>query len=117
MIHVCFFRESGKSKVSIRGHAGYAPLGKDIVCAAASMLGSALLETLRQEEKRAGIRGLSVLRDGGRLELEFFPLSVERVDLLLKAFENGFAMLSREYPDYVTLDRRLFSSEQMQQST
>ncbi len=112
MIHVCFFREGGKEKVSIRGHAGYAPLGNDIVCAAASMLGASLLEALRQEESHSGIQGLSVLRDGGRLELEFFPVLIERTDLLLRTFENGFSMLSKEYPDYVALDRRLFSDRE-----
>ena len=43
----------GENRVTLRGHAGYAPPGEDIVCAAASALVFALIGVL--EEK--GLRG------------------------------------------------------------
>ena len=40
----------GRDRVTVMGHAGYAPKGQDIVCAAASALVFALIGSLRQEE-------------------------------------------------------------------
>lgn len=40
----------GRDRVTVTGHAGYAPKGQDIVCAAASALVFALIGSLRQEE-------------------------------------------------------------------
>ena len=39
----------GRDRVTVMGHAGYAPKGQDIVCAAASALVFALIGSLRQE--------------------------------------------------------------------
>lgn len=39
----------GRDRVTVTGHAGYAPKGQDIVCAAASALVFALIGSLRQE--------------------------------------------------------------------
>ena len=38
----------GRDRVTVTGHAGYAPKGQDIVCAAASALVFALIGSLRQ---------------------------------------------------------------------
>ena len=41
----------GKGRVTLLGHAGYAPKGQDVVCAAVSALVYALIGTLRQREQ------------------------------------------------------------------
>ena len=52
----------GENRVTLRGHAGYAPPGEDIVCAAASALVFALIGAL--EEK--GLLRELVVRPGWR---------------------------------------------------
>lgn len=39
----------GENRVTLRGHAGYAPPGEDIVCAAASALVFALIGALEEK--------------------------------------------------------------------
>ena len=72
-MQVDFQQEKGRIQVRIRGHAGYAPAGEDIVCAAASMLGALLEDTLLRENTRGGLRALSVQKSSGVLELDSLP--------------------------------------------
>ena len=39
----------GENRVTLRGHAGYAPPGEDIVCAAASALAFALIGAMEEK--------------------------------------------------------------------
>ena len=41
----------GENRVTLRGHADYAPRGEDIVCAAASALVFALIGALEEKEQ------------------------------------------------------------------
>ncbi len=41
----------GRDRVTVMGHAGYAPKGQDIVCAAASALVFALIGALEEKEQ------------------------------------------------------------------
>lgn len=74
--------------ISIQGHAGYAAIGQDIVCAAVSTLTQALvlsLEELTQDEIKADLTpGNSVIQyknlsSSGKLLLDSFLLSVKAV--------------------------------------
>ena len=77
----------GRDRVTVMGHAGYAPKGQDIVCAAASALVFALIGSLRQEEAPPAIH-----RDfsGGREELELVRC--------------GLAQLAAQYPQCVEVE-------------
>ena len=60
MIHITYARHGGEHRLNITGHAGYAPPGQDIVCAAVSALTESLWAWLLQrrvipEEIREGI--------------------------------------------------------------
>ena len=78
----------GRDRVTVMGHAGYAPKGQDIVCAAASALVFALIGSLRQEEnltvfltthymEEAADAGYVVLLDHGRIAAEGTPLQLK----------------------------------------
>ena len=58
MIRIRYHTDGGQHCLRISGHAGYAPRGSDIVCAAVSAIACTLLEYLRQTgtavEVRAG---------------------------------------------------------------
>lgn len=111
-MQVDFQQEKGRIQVRIRGHAGYAPTGEDIVCAAASMLGTLLEDTLLRENTRGGLRALSVQKSSGVLELDFSPTlsGWSRLSPVLEAVEHGFRLLADQYPSYVSLDHQLFPS-------
>ena len=69
----------GRDRVTVTGHAGYAPKGQDIVCAAASALVFALIGSLRQEEnlREVVIRPGYVVRCGLAQLAAQYPQCVE----------------------------------------
>lgn len=111
-MQIDFRQERGQIQIRIQGHAGYAPAGEDIVCAAASMLGVLLEDTLLRENTRDGLRFLSVQKSNGVLELDFSPTlsGWSRLSPVLEAVEHGFRLLADQYPSYVSLDHQLFPS-------
>ena len=48
MIHIEYYRAPERFALSVKGHAGFAPAGRDIVCAAVSVLVSELSLALEQ---------------------------------------------------------------------
>ena len=80
--------EVGRLHLSIRGHAGSAPAGRDLVCAGASMLAYTALEVL-QEARDAGEAASAFHREErGRMTMEsdFCDRGVkERVDAVCTA--------------------------------
>ena len=111
-MQIDFQQERGQIQIRIQGHAGYAPAGEDIVCAATSMLGALLEETLLRENTQGGLRFLSVQNSSGVLELDFSPTlsGWSRLSPVLEAVEHGFRLLADQYPSYVSLDHQLFPS-------
>ena len=88
----------------IRGHAGFAPKGKDIVCAAVSILARTALDVLHEHG------GLELKTDSAeRGELSF---TVEKKqdgcsDILSYTadfLQKGFDSLQKEYPAYLSAD-------------
>lgn len=85
---------------SIRGHAGYDDYGRDIVCAAASILSHTLMRSLMdvlgwkttdmEVEASEGNMCLKLLREGD-----------DRSDLLFCYMERGFASLREQYGQYL----------------
>lgn len=88
----------------ISGHSGFAPKGKDIVCAAVSILARTALDVLH------GQSGIELKTDSAeRGELSF---TVEKKqdgcsDILSYTadfLEKGFGSLQKEYPAYVSAE-------------
>ena len=98
----------------IRGHAGFAPKGKDIVCAAVSILARTALDVLH------GQSGIELKTDSAeRGELSF---TVEKKqdgcsDILSYTadfLEKGFDSLQKEYPAYVSEELVLADEKDIQ---
>lgn len=76
--------EPGKRRITVSGHAGQAPRGRDIVCAAASILAYTLIEGgADAEELGAGAlrltghgRELRLIAGGYRLLAENYPQNI-----------------------------------------
>ena len=78
MIEVIY---DGRCSMEIRGHAGTAAKGKDLICAAVT----ALTLTLQENCRESGIRSGKAWLRGGNPEI-------------FHAIGRGFALLARQYP-------------------
>lgn len=87
-----------KDSISVLGHSGYAPAGKDIVCAAVSTLVCTLvnsLEALTRDKIEyhisdgTGIIHYKDLSDDGKL--------------LIDSFFIGVSAIAERYPDHVRI--------------
>jgi uncharacterized protein YsxB (DUF464 family) len=98
--------DHGERSVSIvaRGHAGYDAIGRDIVCAAISVLITAAAATC-DPYVDTGAR-MTVRLDPADAEVTVVcedPDVLERVRVHLRTVEVGLALLAAEYPQYIKL--------------
>ena len=100
MIRALYDRQA--MRISVTGHAGYAPHGQDIVCAGASTLYYTLRAAL-EAEAEAG-RGSVIERDG---EIGFVAAdgSEERARLIMDTVWQGYELLARQYGTYIKAEK------------
>ncbi len=94
----------GSYGFTVSGHAGQAPIGQDLVCAATSTLIMALVEDTAQNEDKLIARKASV--QSGYTYLKVVP-SAEYKEACEGAFSvvrSGFALLSQRYPKYISYE-------------
>lgn len=78
---------------SVRGHAGAAPKGEDLVCAAATILARALGETVRGEKYLKIQDGEFVLRcEPTGQNMAYFDV-----------IEKGYELLEQQYPEFIKI--------------
>lgn len=94
-----------KYKVDIKGHAGYADPGKDIVCAGVSTLALTLIEFLRQMERDRKLVYLISEADKGSIEIEFCPVArcEDEAFTIFDFFMTGINRLYENYSDYIEM--------------
>jgi uncharacterized protein YsxB (DUF464 family) len=90
------FRDD-QNRIQIKGHAGYAEHGKDIVCAAMSGLAWTLAAILHH---KGGL--LEAKEDSGEMNLRYCG----NVDEYLDMFQVGAEMLETKYPQHVRVEGR-----------
>lgn len=106
MICVTVKRDASKhiAGYEINGHAGFDELGKDIVCAAVSVLAQAVLMGLVEE---AGIYvNYSVDEDKGSMYCDLPSLGAEdrkKADLLLNTMYNSLKSIQGSYPENISI--------------
>ena len=93
MIQVKERRTQGGREIFFSGHAGYAPEGEDIVCAAVSILFFTLAKAVVQKGGRAFFRS-----GEGKI---FVPEELERE---LSFVRSGISLLAEKYPDKVRVE-------------
>lgn len=84
-------------RVMISGHSGYAPAGKDIVCAGISSLAWALAAQL----SKAGLL-LVVAEQDGNMEIKY----TTGADPYLDMFLTGAELIEAKYPEHVSVQGR-----------
>lgn len=87
------------------GHAGYAPIGQDIVCASASMLAATLFQRVLDLVDDVELGDCEM--EPGHASLDIQPISASRAADCRHAFETvytGFKLLQQRYPEHVVID-------------
>jgi uncharacterized protein YsxB (DUF464 family) len=100
MINVTIFRDSSDEYrgVSLVGHAGYANRGQDIICAAASILSTNLVNSI--EELTEDKISYNVCEDTGLLSMSFCDKQVSNESkLLVDSFILGIDSIRESYGD------------------
>lgn len=89
--------------VDISGHAGYGPAGADIVCAAVSALGCALVECMLRVEAAGGAEAFQCKMAPGRISVDITlkPEALERAQGMIDAVCAGFGLLEEGYAEWV----------------
>ena len=90
-----------KNGISIEGHAGFAPSGRDIVCAAVSTLFQTLVWSI---EELAGDK-IKYEFTSGKSWLEYDGSLSEDAVLLMRSFFIGIEAIRDAYPEYVGIVR------------
>lgn len=101
MIEIALDKRDGYCLHS-KGHAGTAPRGKDIVCAAVSVLMYTAAQLLL-EEQDAGTEGISVKIGYGEMCLTAKELPKNTL-LRLEGVETGLALVEARYPTQVKME-------------
>lgn len=85
--------------IKIRGHAGYAARGQDIVCAGVTALTQTLVESIE------GLTGNEIKYDmsPGRVDIKIKDPD-EDAQLLMDSFLVGIEMIADEFPEYVRVE-------------
>ncbi len=95
--------ENGYAACRITGHSGQAEAGRDIVCAAVSILGCTCVNAL---ESVCGVVPLIEENDDGVLGFrlpETTPEENAKAQILMGALRQGLTDLAEEFPQNVTL--------------
>lgn len=104
MTTVTFLRDArGLCGIRVSGHAGYAPAGEDIVCAAASVLITTCANAL---ESVAGIRP-DVSQKPVMIQVSLpdglSPADEHDARVILRTAEQGFLDIAAQYPSYLQI--------------
>lgn len=88
------------NRITLIGHANYAPIGQDIVCAGVS----SLVQTLIQSIEEMTTDKIEYVMKPGTVHIKYGNLS-EQAQLLIDSFFIGIRLIADEYPDHVRLTK------------
>lgn len=100
MIKIIFYcdKEDFLKAFKVSGHASYAPLGKDIVCAGVSSLSQGIIIGL---EDVAGAQ-LEIDKKAGKLTCKVLGKYQDKsIQVLLRTLFISLQELAKNYPDYI----------------
>ena len=88
--------------IKIRGHAGYAEQGHDIVCAGVTALTQALIKSVQELTEDE----IEYIFESGIADIEIRNVS-ERARTLIDSFFIGANLIAEEFPEHVKVYNRL----------
>ena len=106
MIDIVYNREH--HRVTMRGHAGSAETGHDIVCASASILAYTLAANVASADAERQVRNTVLRLDEGDAEISCAPVRkwAAVITVLFDAICSGFDLLAQRYPENVRYEVR-----------
>lgn len=104
MICIEMSQKSGVYTLETKGHAEYAEPGKDIVCAAVSILVFTLIESI---DERDLSEPPMIEQESGKVLVRVKPKqSTEgKIRAVFKVIANGFELLQKNFPENVKFRR------------
>lgn len=98
--------ENEELAADIAGHAGYGPPGRDIVCAAVSMLAQALAASLQQAQEDGLLAACRCRVEEGIVQIRAraAPSGLPVIRGMTEVVCTGYRLLAEQYPDYVRVD-------------
>lgn len=106
MIQVQFKTNGKYVLLTLRGHAGQAAEGQDIVCSAASILAYTVAQTVSIMQSHGKLRKNPTIRlDKGDIAVVCRPQRKSYAEAMhtYAVAQVGFALLETTYPDYIRL--------------
>ena len=108
MIEAKFQLDKDKKKITfkLKGHAGAGSIGKDLVCAAASMLAYTLAQSIKDESEMYGYETPTIKLNSGDAKIECQCDTENKYITALHTFsviQNGYMLLEHQYPRLVKL--------------
>ena len=87
------------TRVTVKGHAGTAPAGQDLVCAAVSTLTYTLAENVAQLHRLGKVAEPEIRLENGYAEISCVPVEGYQsgIRIIFEAVCIGFALLSGKY--------------------
>jgi uncharacterized protein len=89
--------KKNRSGYVVKGHAGYAEHGNDIVCSAVSTLAQVIAQSLK-----AFSQVITHHEESGHIDVEIRRVTRES-NVLMYSFETGVREIARQYPKYVKI--------------
>ena len=95
--------DGGVLDMSVSGHAGYGPMGSDIICSAISMLTQTLAASLEHANENGALRRYRCRMEEGNVQIaaQVPPRYRKYVNGMMEMVTVGFQMLEEQYPEYV----------------
>ena len=106
MVKVFFSLSDERLALAMQGHAGYAAVGEDVVCAACSILATTLAQMVVNGAEEGAFYAPPTLHlERGDAFVSCAPRADFRAELLHDFYmaQVGFALLQREYPQCIEL--------------
>lgn len=99
-------KAKGSLSLKLKGHAGQAPLGEDIVCASASILAYTVAQMVTDISSKGGLKKPPTIKlEKGDAVVTCYPKDETYAELLHTYFvaQVGYNLLAHNYPQFVEL--------------
>lgn len=93
-------------RITVDGHAESGEFGRDLICASCSILARTLAENVQGLEQAGVVRNMAAELQSGKAEILCTPVSRFRstVTMIFDSICAGFALLARDFPDFITYE-------------
>ena len=103
MTKITYRNDETRFAIRMQGHAGYAEHGKDIVCAAVSVLANELVLACTNAEQTGEISHLHMMRESGLVALSFHYEKVKSVDDIIKTILACLYLIEQDYRAFLQI--------------